>query len=468
MKRFGIIFLVLIWLLAALLTGCANTNGSNTEAVPTEAPMATEQPQAPESPVPEDESTPEDPIPACAEQYAFENYRHPLLDNPDILVEVVFARALSSETVTGFLVQNRTDRPVSVTVSDIVLNGEIQVFDSPTFYLNAHQSEKRFFLSAMTTACAMVGFKNITELTASVGIREEGSLDTRTVPCSIAFPEGIVLRYAYEAFHDMRADRQVLHEDDTVTVALLGCGAFYASTGPRDILNGILWIENHGSKEIPVHLSNVSVNGKTVYCIALGSDSLNPGESCLIEFSVYGSELDTAGITSVSSLALQLLTSEEENSGGAWTLEGGTWYPVALSESGMAEETTENGRIVYQDGLLEIGLNRIEFEPRNEYTEVRYIVYVANHRTEGISLHVVDPLCDDLPYQSSLAGFEKIYPKNNQFGPESEGFMTLTLYLPKGITEETLPTLSLCLQVRSQGNDSIFYTTAERIILAEE
>ena len=375
MKRWMILLIVL------LLIGCAKDVAESPDPAATPAPTAVPQLPTPEPVV----ELPADPIPIDASLYSPDGCRYTLLETEEVRIEIVFSKELSYYRNLVLLeAENRTAQKLEVTVFDIILNGNVQTNCETYFDLSANAAEKRSLSTYLEVPCAMIGFENLRELSASVKIRHADGSTSDLLPCKSVFPEGIRLHYGYRDFCDMRADRQILFADEGITVALLGCGCFYQDSS-LGTLTGILWTENRTVRKIPVKVSSISLND-----IAISPFSsvryLDPGNACIISFSLYQSDLDLAGIHSIESMRLQILTSEEENS-SVFGAEGGAWYSVALAMSGQSSNVSDDGEVLYDDGLLALGLNRTDI--RHDaysydgvmYTEIRYVVSVENRHS---------------------------------------------------------------------------------------
>ena len=155
---------------------------------------------------------------------------------------------------------------------------------------------------------------------------------------------------------------------------------------------------------------------------------------------------------------------------GARQTEGGTWYPVALAESGRTEDAAEEGTLLYDDGLLEVRFLRAELNDSwiEGYVNADYYLLINNRRAEGVRIRIKDAMLGDAPYVDPAWNDDYIFTENDRIGAQSKGVMIVSPQIPKEETENGLPEFSFLLQVRSQGEDTIFYTTAERIRLAEE
>ena len=454
MKRTALILLLALLLLA----GCAQEESAEppaesaapAEAVPTPAAA---------------EETPPDPIVISAELYTPEGGRYTLRDSDGLLLEVLFTKDPYAGAMILLRAENRSGEDLRLLISDLLLNGNVQTGDELTLDVPAGGETLRTYLSKTQMSCAIIGYENVRELSLALEISREGG-ETVRERCGVSIPEGIRLSYAYTSFRAMRADRQVLREDGQLTAALLACGLF-CSDLDYPMLSGVLWIENRGSEPIPASLSGLSVNG-TFLPVYAADRTVEPGSSCLIDFTVSAGDFDRAGIEEIESLSLQLLTSREENSGGVRAAEGGSWYPVALARAGHAETGETEGELLYDDGLLELRFVRAAVSPRaSAYSAAEYTLLVVNRRTEGISLWPADAMLGGEPYRDAVNASSYIGRDNDRIGPQSRGYMVLTLYLPAEAADEPAPPLSFLLQVRSQGGDSIFYSIADRIQIGE-
>ena len=462
----------LILMLAAvlILTGCGKepTQAPDAPALSTSDPTATAEPQpsgqseAPQTPAP----SPEDTIPIASWLYSPDEGKHSLYETKDVSISISFTRSSSGDVDILLWGDNRTDREICVWIEDFVLNGTVWTGVSNIMIMQADSEQCTAAYSSLKQVCELVGYENIREISAVIRFEDYAPCPDPVVS-TVSFPEGIRLCFAYETYMDMRADRQMLWQDEKVSIALLGCG-YFLGYWERNALKGVLWIENRGDEEIPVVLSNVSVCGIVVETNMV-QQTLSPNTSCIMEFSVSKDDLDTAGIRSIDSLALQILTSSEENTGGHFAT-GGSWYPVQLSQSGVGVSADEEGTVVYEDDLLTVRLVRAEirrYEGNESYPEVRYTVLTENRRQEGICLKAADPMINGAPYRNYRYDWAWVNIANNSLGPESKGYMVLSVDVSPEAVQNGVPELSFLLQVLSQGQDSIFYTTAERIVLTD-
>lgn len=465
--------LLLLLAVLLLLSGCkpnaretqgpANTPTPITSQTPEETAFTTEPEPAP-APIPSEE----DPIPIDEDLYSPKNGRYTLLETEDVLVEVAFAKGFESGEAMFCCAENRTDGEISVEATDFLINGNIQTdeFFGISMTVPAGAKERKRFSDHTLMECELIGFDNLRELSASVKVEGVKDMDPTPIPCRAEFPDGVRPVIGYDSFMGMRADRQVLRADGDYVIALLGCGDFLIDSAGRE-LTGVLWIENRGDETVPVKLSSVSVNGYG-FPISAQSLYLEPKTGTILTFSVYKDDIDLAGIKAIDSLRLQILTSEEENS-GIYGLDGGTWYPAALAQSCTTAEAAKEGVLLYKDGLLSLTLTGIETSDRSErYREITYVVTVENNRQEGVCLRMKEPLIDgDLYRNVSYDGGNFLYIRNDQIGPGSRGVVTVTLSLLPEYEPDRIPELSFLLQVLSQGKDVIFYTTTERIVLSD-
>ena len=444
----------MILLIGFLLIGCTKDIPETPDSAATSAPTTVPQLPTPEPVV----ELPTDPIPIDASLYSPDNCRYLLLETEEVRIELIFSKELSYyHNLVLMHAENRTAQQINVTVSDIILNGNVQTNCETDFNLSANTAEKRSLSSSLEVPCAMIGFENLRELSASVRIQYANGSTSDPAPCKAEFPDGILLHYGYRDCCDMRADRQILFADEDSSF---------------ENLTGILWAENRTDRTIPVKVSSISLNGIAIFPYS-SVRYLDPGNACIISFSVYQSDLDLIGVQSIESMRLQILTSEEENSAviGA---EGGAWYSVALAMSGQSSIDSDGGEVVYDDGLLALGLNRIDVHydaysySGVMYTEIRYIVSVENRRAEGVRLKPTETMVDDEMYRDPYTKTTYVSLENNAFGPHSKGFMILTVRLPSDSVSDTIPSLSFLLQVQSQGGDIIFYTINDRIKLTKE
>lgn len=469
MKRYWILLLAA----ALLLTGCNRTEPANETVTPAPTEASVAGPPAPtEEPEPEPAPVREDPIQIDPALYSPHDYRYTLLDTEEVTVTIEFAKRLSGGPCVVLAVENRAAERRTVRFNHLTLNGSVQTdFVSFGFVSAEAGSTIRKDLPVFTEICDLIGFETIRELCVDIAVDREYESVAEPVPCRIAFPDGIHPHYAYDAYMDMRADRQILRADDSVTIALLGCGRFVGSENSfTDNLTGLVWIENSGDKEIPAKASGVLING-IFFDVYSDMVKLASGMSCILDFSVTRDKLETAGVQSIETLGLQILTSEAENSAD-WGREGGSVYPVMPAQSGVVADPEEGGTVVYEDDLLTITLLRTKIERHTgwndrEYNVASYVVSVENRREEGICVEFADSLVDGEPYRDAVLpgfGFQSML----EVGPQSKGVLKIDLYMTPDAGPMRIPEFSFRIEVYAQGRDAIFYTTEERIVLSDD
>lgn len=452
---------------ALLLSACGTQPAAPEESSPAPSPAVSS--PAPPAPVPEEPAEPEELIPIDPLLFEPESNCYTLLDNEELRFELLFTRSIADGgTMILYRAENRCEEELRVEVSDVLLNGSVRVGNEETITVPAGEKRQSAYHPALDQSCAWIGCENLRSYAASLRLTRGAEKSGEPIPCSAVFPEGIRLSLSYERFREGRADRQVLKADGQVCIALLGCGRLCGDYG-SDCLRGYLWIENRGEEPIPVALSGLAVNGVNLPFSARSREALQPKTSCLLEFRAEAADFDLAEIRSLGSLSLQILSSPEKNSGGSMAAAGGTWYPVALAVSGQAEHSAAQGTVLYDDGLLQLSLVSAELRAsgREDVVEAVYTLYAVNRRTDGVSLYFSEPLVKGEPYRSAVTDTAYIDKKNTRFGPQSEGYLVLSLDLPADGAGETAPGFSFLLQVRSQGGDSIFYAIPERIRINE-
>ena len=463
MKRWTILLLAAALLLSACGSQAAPPaeSGESQDLRPAEAESTAPQEAEPAEP----EEEPEEIIAIDPQLYSPENCRYTLLDREELRLDLIFTKDMSTGgPMILYMAENRCEEELRVDISQVLLNGSVRAGTEDTLTVPAKSVRQMTNPTGLLQSCTWIGYENLREFSASLCLTRSGEKRGESIPCSVSFPEGIRPCFRYESYREGRADRQVLRADEKVCIALLGCGRFFQD-GSLDRMKGVLWIENRSEEEIPAALSGLEVNGVNLPVSARRREALPPHSSCLLEFTVGSEDFDLAGIRSVESLRLQILSSAEEDSGGGLSAAGGAWYSVALAVSGTAENSAAEGTLLYDDGLLQLSLVSAEIKESiwPDVMNAEYTLYVVNRRTDGISLYFSDPMVDDQPYESAVMKSDYFDKTNVRFGPQSEGYTVLTLDLPAETAGDSAPVFSFRLQLRSQGGDSIFYTLPERV-----
>ena len=158
--------------------------------------------------------------------------------------------------------------------------------------------------------------------------------------CEALIPAGFQPGFVFLPCLGASAQAQDLADDDRVHITLLGLGT--AGGDDTETPSFILRVENRSEETIPVQIGGVVVNGIYVNNVS-NSYQLASHKSCLLFQTVAEYWLRSSGITGISDISIQILTSEEEDTGGV-RIAGGSYYPVVLTENAgnMAEPDRSN------------------------------------------------------------------------------------------------------------------------------
>ena len=185
-------------------------------------------------------------------------------------------------------------------------------------------------------------------------------------PVEITIPKDFEPRVVYEPTLSMRAEEQVLREDENVRITLTNLGKI-VDDSTYEALSGVVRVDNLSGAEIPVYVQGIKINGYYFEVYGSSRGDIPAGHSVYIGFYCSSSDLEEAEITEIEAIDLQIMTSEEENTGTVYGSSGGKWYSVILAEHGTGTVDTGAGIPVYEDDYIRVELTGAE-AVWNEYT----------------------------------------------------------------------------------------------------
>ncbi len=447
--------LIALLLCLPLLTACAGTAGPQEGAVPS-ADGTSETEGAADS----------EADPAAQETPA--SYTVVLFDRDGIRLELMDVPSFETAEPAYLLrMTNDTDHDLYVELLDPRL-GDGSSLDAET----SLSCDAR---SISTTAC--------TSLRSAVVLAERAGVETDAFSCTLLihdwsesrdyegeYPVSAPLPDSggvpvFEALCGMRADRQVLLENDVMKVTLLGCGTVPSfSTQPS--LEGLLLVENRSSVPVPFMVNGILLNGMSLEVYDNSGESIPAGMSRYVRFNCYHDRLEDSGITQISSLELLLLTDSSENT-GTFRMAGGSWYPVELAEHADEALTFEEGDLLYEDDYVRIGLRSAEatwqeLEYADSYGSCEWVLAVTNKSDRNLELAVSDM---ELHFENYDPGDSKPYLSDDEIGAGARKYAVLRM----SVREQTpLPSLSFRVQVRTAGGGKLLHYSDESVSIPAE
>lgn len=465
MKKSRLFLLLLSFCL--LLSACAGSSGTEQPSA-SPAPVESAQPASVPSPAPETEPEPVEPeaapepqIPQSAAPEDKIEGIFPLLDQDGARLDlVVFRNADSMATeLTLWLYQEEPDENVTYLITDPVLNGSIllrQEFrswgDSPaqSFELDVGTLFARGIVSPEhleSFRCHLLKYswdQDYTEQTIY--------LDT---DCEVTIPEGFSPDFVFLDCLGARAGEQILCDDGSMRVTLLGLGTPPWERAGR--MGFLLKAENRSEQSLPFKVSGLSANG--AFCTVYGDSTvLAPGTVSYMYIELYSSSFTEAEITRIQDLAFLLLTNESENT-GAFGVAGGSWYPVELiggEGEGMAPEISDP---IFENEWIRVGLAGMdEHAPFSEGGDYSYSwrLVVENISDTDLQLYRYREEDDSSP---------EFYFSDGKIGAGGWRNITVTVYVPDGSPRPALP---LRFIAHTLGGGKLLFLENEPIILPTE
>ncbi len=431
-----ILFLLLFFCL--LLSACAagtetaqpaQSPAAESSAAPEPAPEAAPEPvQADPSPSPE-QQPPEPKAPEEKIEGIF-----PLLDQDGVRLELVIYR--NAETMATelalWMYLEEPDADVTCTVTEPVLNGSVLLREDyrswgddavQRFQLDVGSLFARGILSPEhleSFSCHVQRFawnQNYTEKIIY--------LDT---DCEVTIPEGFRPDYVFLDCLGARAGEQVLCDDENMRVTLLGLGNPPWEDAGR--MGFLLQAENLSDTSLPFKISGLSANG--AFCSFYGDSTVMlPGTVSYMYSELYYNSFTEAEITQIQDLALLLLTNDSENT-GAFTVSGGSWYPVELIGSSGEGEAPEILEPIFENDWIRVGL--VEMDEHAPFREDGEYSYSWRLVVENIS----DTDLELNRYREENESLPEFFFSEGKIRAGGWRYMTLTTYVPNGTPRPAL------------------------------
>lgn len=367
---------------------------------------------------------------------------------------VTYHDFVSGRDVLAFDVIPLEEESFSLSVSDILLNGKLRVQDDMLFYLRGEEAVED--CSKISEALALAG-----EKLSRLSFMLTGGCLSESVPLEVEIPEEFAAGLVCLPFMDAKAERQVLIDDENCMAELICCGLIRGYN--EAYLSGILYVENRSENSMPADINGMMINGSSFKPYA-DKNWIAPGEKAYVFFREYGKDIAEAGITSVSSVSIQLLTDREEMTQNTGFSSGGRWYPLTLSVSGLPEEEEEaEGEIVYEDEEVKVFLLGKEASMstiagrENRFLWVLDIVYTGE---ETVDLVAADVFVDGRALKE-VEDTAVCILDSSQMAPSSK--MRTQLVLLSFMEEQ--PEVEFTLRILRQGKSRLIREGEERIVL---
>ncbi len=195
---------------------------------------------------------------------------------------------------------------------------------------------------------AQGGWQEIKSFSCTVKAMDGEYKEVFTEQLETEFPDGLYPEIVTLPAFGITAEKQTLTENDNVKAELLSLGK-HAPAGSNRIEGEVLF-ENKSDRVIPVCVHGVVLDG-VFFSSAKQYTYLEAGQKGLIPFCFYPDKM--LGITTASSAELVISTSPSEIL-DSMSVQGGTAYPVNLSQSGDAAAALESGTTVFENDDLKI------------------------------------------------------------------------------------------------------------------
>ncbi len=274
----------------------------------------------------------------------------------------------------------------------------------------------------------------------------------------ICLPADLQTSLVIEPCLDALAEEQVLLENETARVTILGMGLLMKKDlGEFSFTEGelslVMEVENKGAEDLQFLLSGVALNG--VYFAQDEEQTVRPGMKIYVY--IECDKLNKQEITSIADCSLMLYCGKKNwraNQQGE-----GNWYPVELAEHGTYAAYSPEGEVVYDANGLVITCVELKKEDRfDKDDDDRYSwrLFVDNRSDNNLDLQMNE--C----YVNGKKQDRNFYFSANGFGADTGRFVTVTYEVPQS---DPIPELSFTMRVKKQGGDAILYTVEDPIVL---
>lgn len=431
MKNTIKLFCILLSLL--LLCSCSAEPAAPTES--TKAPAATDTPA---------ETEPVDGGWAAEDDYIF-----PLFEDETFRLELLIHKTTQGKTRCDLRVVSLVEEPFTVYCTDILLNGCISV-EEIDFYSVEDQHTQ------IVDTYALLG-QPVQSFSCKVEKSDYTSDSDTAHECSVTIPSDFVPHLICEPKFNAKAVRQTLCDTDQIKLTLLAAGDLMSDNGYSSPFSIAMLAENKTDKALPLNVPSAAVNGSVVDVYGIKTDLAAKQQLfCYCDISTYslGDSLEE-----IWDLSLQIMTDQSENTGMAFSADGGSWYPVKLQQSGT-EAAVEIREVLYEDDTLQIGLiglTSIDYSFDDESCH-KWELSILNKSDQNLTLSSFDEAADG-EIIDDVAGL---------YGDLGAGLRLHTDMWVHTKPDAPVPAVSFCLRVTTQGAGALLYNINTPIVLPTE
>lgn len=286
-------------------------------------------------------------------------------------------------------VENNTDKAVTVSLSDIVVNGNVALHTSATTVYDVEPNKKEASPVYLSTELALDAIDDVTSLAGTVNVKDKSTYDEIFEPVNVNLtisgegkipnlPENyMVSNLRLEEtlpYRDALAKEQLLWETEFIRVTLCRFGS-----DSKNLVSE-LKVENLGDKELYFDVSSISVNE---YSYDLNTScGISPG---IIKYIRLGDpEVKSESIESVS-----LLLAVWKGSYSSGQPLDSVTRVITLEEKGISKVQAITGEVIYDKNGVQILLKN-HLEPDDYYNYPRWGITVINNNDFDIMLNAKD------------------------------------------------------------------------------
>ena len=352
------------------------------------------------------------------------------------------------------VLENTAEKAVAVSFDNLVINGRFAETGYNTFTLDPGETEYRDLDSAQKTAY-MLARERIQSISCDMVVEDYETyeeIDSRKVQAE--FPASAGTAVSVLPVLGARAREQVLLDNDSVRITLLGCGGILGHFSSNPDLSGVLYFENKtDDKQLPVGIDGVALNGFSVD-FSGNKTTLQPHRGAYIDFYVTTMTLEKQEITSLADISLLLIANEEELTGTV-NYSGGSWYQLELSEKGNADIQEDFGELLLDNGSFRVynrGQSTKDISDWSDtYADIAYFwdLMLVNDSDDNAEFRVTDVRLNGEPDTEN-----QIY-LTEDVGAHTRRLVQISDYYFSG---DSRPVLTFKPQLRTLGGGTILYT----------
>ena len=365
---------------------------------------------------------------------------------------------------------NNSDYTIRISLKDFLLNDTARLSETGYGTCKPHKADTEELYSLNKW---LVQFGDdlgpIEKITLNLNVNVEDpdtykNISSTDRSCTVLLPENYEPAMLFETSFSMKAEEQVLFEDENRRIELRGLGRSPDSTDLYAI-TGIIHVINKSERPIPVDCPGLRVNGFYMDPYSYGGGSLAGGSERYLLFLCKAEDLELAGIEAISSIELLILTSDEENT-GAYVADGGSWYPAALTQVGEDAAEGSEDILIYEDDIVTVSFREAWLEWHDvSYTDpygyYHWILTVENKSSENIEFALSDILVGGVS-EGELPGSNRVWPHTTDMGSGSRTVVHLKQSTDK---DSPVPELSFRIQERTFGGGTLLHYSGERAMI---